>query len=217
MKKTLIASTLMLASMAHADVLGVTAEIGQFSPDVTFNGQINNQSADVNFGGEKNNYYGIAFEHPVPLIPNVRLQGSTLEGQSDNVDLNIDSTDLTLYYELLDGLAWIDLDLGLSIRSMDIDARVNTSTDSESVILPAAYLSAYFTLPGLPLQVGGEVKALTIGDSSIKDTVFKLKYQSPFFVGVEGGYRNANFDIKESDINSEIKFDGFFVGVFADF
>lgn len=217
MKKALIASTLVLASTAHADVLGLTAEFGQFSPDVSFNGQLNNQTADVDFDGDKNSYYGIAFEHPVPLVPNVRLQGSTMEGQDSGVAMKVDSTDYTLYYELLDGLAWLDLDVGISIRDMDIKASVNNSTASESIVLPTGYLSAYVTLPTLPLQIGGEIKTISAGDSSVSDTTFKIKYQSPFVVGVEGGYRNANFDINEGSIDSEIEFDGFFVGVFADF
>lgn len=217
MKKALIASTLLLAGAAQADILGVTAEVGQFSPDASFNGRLDTQTANADFNGEDNTYYGIAFEHPVPLIPNVRLQNSTLEGYSPDVDMKVDSTDYTLYYELLDGLAWLDLDLGISIRDLDIDARVNSSNTSESVVLPTGYLSAYFTIPTLPIQIGGEVKAISAGDSSISDTTFKIKYQSPFIVGLEGGYRNANFDIDEGSIDSELEFDGFFVGVFADF
>jgi len=217
MKKALIASTLLLAGAAQADVLGLTAEVGQFSPDASFDGRIDNTTSNVDFDGEDNTYYGIAFEHPVPLIPNVRLQGSTLEGYSADADIKIDSTDYTLYYEILDGLAWLDLDVGISLRDLDIDARVDNSTASESAVIPTGYLSAYFTIPTLPLQVGGEIKTLDVGDSSINDTTFKIKYQSPFVVGVEGGYRTANFDIDEGSIDSEIEFDGFFIGVFADF
>jgi len=217
MKKALIASTLLLAGAAQADVLGLTAEVGQFSPDASFDGRIDNTTSNVDFDGEDNTYYGIAFEHPVPLIPNVRLQGSTLEGYSADADIKIDSTDYTLYYEILDGLAWLDLDVGISLRDLDIDARVGSSRASESAVIPTGYLSAYFTIPALPLQVGGEIKTLDVGDSSINDTTFKIKYQSPFVVGVEGGYRTANFDIDEGSIDSEIEFDGFFIGVFADF
>jgi len=217
MKKALIASTLLLAGAAQADVLGLTAEVGQFSPDASFDGRIDNTTRNVDFDGEDNTYYGIAFEHPVPLIPNVRLQGSTLEGYSADADIKIDSTDYTLYYEILDGLAWLDLDVGISLRDLDIDARVGSSRASESAVIPTGYLSAYFTIPTLPLQIGGEIKTLEIGDSSINDTTFKIKYQSPFVVGVEGGYRTANFDIDEGSIDSEIEFDGFFIGVFADF
>ena len=217
MKKALIASTLLLAGAAQADVLGLTAEVGQFSPDASFDGRIDNTTSNVDFDGEDNTYYGIAFEHPVPLIPNVRLQGSTLEGYSADADIKIDSTDYTLYYEILDGLAWLDLDVGISLRDLDIDARVGNSTASESAVIPTGYLSAYFTIPTLPLQIGGEIKTLEIGDSSINDTTFKIKYQSPFVVGVEGGYRTANFDIDEGSIDSEIEIDGFIIGVFADF
>ena len=217
MKKALAASVLLLASTAQADIIGLTAEVGQYSPDTSFDGSLQGQYANSSFDGEDNTYFGVALEHPVPLIPNVRLQGVTFEGKSNDVDAKIESTDYTLYYELLDGLAWLDLDAGVSFRQMDIDARVGANSESESATLPTGYLSAYFTIPTLPIQLGGELKTLTIGDSKINDTTFKIKYESPFFVGIEGGYRDASFEIDEGSIDSDIEFDGFFVGVFADF
>ena len=217
MKKALIASSILLASTANADVLGLTAEIGQYSPDASFDGSVNGQSANSDLSGKDTTYYGIAIEHPVPLVPNFRLQDSKLEGSGTNASTKIDSTDYTLYYEVLDGLAWLDLDLGVSFRQMDVDARVNNTRTSESFVLPTGYVSAYFTLPTLPISVGGELKTLALGDSSVTDTTFKVKYQSPYIVGVEGGYRNANLTIDEGDMDTEVDFDGFFIGVFADF
>ena len=217
MKKALIASSILLASAAQADVLGLTAEIGQYSPDASFNGSVNGQTTNSDLSGDSATYFGVAFEHPVPVIPNVRLQGSTLEASNSNTQVKIDNTDYTLYYELLDGLAWLSLDAGVSFRQMDMDARIGSSSASESFILPTGYVAAYFTLPTLPISVGGELKTLAIGDSSITDTTVKVKYESPFFVGVEGGYRNANLTIDEGSIDTEVDFDGFFVGVFADF
>lgn len=217
MKKALIASSILLAGAANADVLGLTAEIGQYSPDATFNGSVNGNSSNSDLSGESNTYFGVAFEHPVPVIPNIRLQGSTLEGSSNDAYAKIDSTDYTLYYEILDGLAWIDLDVGVSFRQMDVEATSNGSSASESLILPTGYVSAYFTIPTLPISVGGELKTLAIGDSSVTDTTIKVKYQSPFIVGVEGGYRNANLTIDEGDLNTEVDFDGLYIGVFADF
>ena len=217
MKKTLIASTLLFASMAQADVIGLTAEVGRFSPDTSFEGKIDNNYANTSFDGEGNTYYGIAYEHPVPFIPNVRLQGNTLEGYSDDVSAKVDTTDLTFYYEILDDLTWLELDAGLTLRKLDVEARVGNETESEDGVLPAGYLSAYFTIPTLPLQVGGEIKAISVGDSSMNDTTFKVKYQSPFVVGLEAGYRDVSFDIDEGDIDSELTFEGPFIGVYADF
>ncbi len=217
MKKALVASTILLASAANADVLGLTAEIGQYSPDASFDGRVDGQSYNSDLSADSTTYYGIAFEHPIPVIPNVRLQGSTLEGSDSNASTKVDATDYTLYYEILDGLAWLDLDVGVSFRQMDVDARVNNSKASESFVLPTGYVSAYFTIPTLPISLGGEMKTLAVGDSSVTDTTLKVKYQSPFIVGVEGGYRNANLKIDEGSIDTEVDFDGFFIGVFADF
>ena len=217
MKKTLIASTLLLATTAQADVIGLTAEIGRFSPDSSFEGTLEDNYANTDFDGDSNTYYGIAYEHPIPLLPNVRLQGNTLEGYSDDVSAKVDTTDLTFYYEILDDLTWLELDAGITLRKLDVDARVGNETASEDGVLPAGYLSAYVTIPTLPVQVGGEIKAISAGDSSMKDTTFKVKYQSPFVVGIEGGYRDVSFDIDEGDINSELTFDGPFIGIYADF
>ena len=217
MKKILFTSSLLLTSLAHADFIGLTAEIGHFSPDTSFEGTLADNYANSNFDGEGNTYYGLALEHPVPLLPNVRLQGNTLEGYSKDVSAKVDTTDLTFYYEILDDLTWLELDAGITLRKLDVDARVGNETASEDGVLPAGYLSAYVTIPTLPVQVGGEIKAISAGDSSMKDTTFKVKYQSPFVVGIEGGYRDVSFDIDEGDINSELTFDGPFIGIYADF
>ncbi|MBM6551596.1 TIGR04219 family outer membrane beta-barrel protein [Marinomonas ostreistagni] len=218
MKKTFATAALLLATTAaQADTLGLTAEVGHFSPDMSFKGTLDDNYANTNFDGENDTYFGIAFEHLVPLVPNVRLQSVTFEGRNDDVAAKIDTVDYTLYYEILDDLTWLNLDAGLTLRQMDVDARVGNERASEDGVIPAGYLSAYVSIPTLPIQVGGEIKAISAGDSSMKDTTFKIKYQSPFVVGIEGGYRDVSFDIDEGRIDSDLDFDGFFVGVYADF
>jgi hypothetical protein len=51
----------------------------------------------------------LAFEHPIPLIPNAKIRYVNLKSQTENevagqpvYDLNIDHTDFILYYEILD-------------------------------------------------------------------------------------------------------------------
>ncbi|ETI60331.1 TIGR04219 family outer membrane beta-barrel protein [Marinomonas profundimaris] len=191
MKSALLLSTALLASAAHADVLGLTAEAGTFA---------------VNDGDDFNSYYGIAVEHPIPLIPNVRLQHQALE-QKDKADLSFN--DYTLYYEFLDGLLWLDLDAGVTFRKIS-DAG-NSDIDGT---YPLVYVSAYVSFPGTALSIGGEVKNGGGSDADISDTTFKIKYQPLIFAGIEAGYRTMT-----EDFSSAGKYEpkGAFIGVFVDF
>ena len=78
MRPALILGSLLVAANANADFIGLTAEVGSFSPDAdttaaTTGSTVSNNNMDADTGA----YYGIAFEHPIPLIPNVRIQGHT--------------------------------------------------------------------------------------------------------------------------------------------
>ncbi|NLQ19138.1 TIGR04219 family outer membrane beta-barrel protein [Marinomonas sp. M1K-6] len=194
MKSALLLSTALLASTAHADILGLTAEAGSFL---------------TNDGEDFNSYYGIAVEHPIPLIPNVRLQHQELEEKVGSTKIDTSFNDYTLYYEFLDGLLWLDLDAGVTFRK--IDETGNSDIDGT---YPLGYLSAFVSIPGTALSVGGEVKSGGGSDADITDTTFKIKYQPLVFAGIEAGYRTMT-----QDFASAGKFEpkGAFIGVFVDF
>lgn len=224
MKSALVLTTALLAGAAHADVLGLTAEVGSYSPSAD-NSFINNhgsskQSADLD--GKSGTYFGIAFEHPLPIIPNVRFQSLSLKANGSvggsSAKLDLSHQDYTLYYEFLDGLLWIDLDAGLTLRKFDGSVTIAGSKTDLSDSYPLGYLSGYVTVPGTRLSFGGEVKAGGFDGSSITDTTLKVKYETPFLVGIEGGYRKMNLDL--SDIggkNVKSDFSGVFIGAFVDF
>ena len=158
MKKLLLASMVTCcAPNAFADFIGVHGSISGWQS--TFSGKIAGTkklaererygwgvpSFDERGFDEEQQLFGyIAFEHPVPLLPNVRLGFSKIEDSGTSLDyidtrrldrgiingeqiytvlaqnvyteLNIDALDLTLYYEVLDN--WVNLDLGLTVRQM---------------------------------------------------------------------------------------------------
>ena len=86
------------------------------------------------------------FEHPVPMLPNIRIARSEIEdagvgvltspfefggdafvpGQSVTTTVDMTHTDVTLYYELVD-LAF-DLDLGLTARVLDSQLTIDGVT-----------------------------------------------------------------------------------------
>ncbi|MFT2110046.1 TIGR04219 family outer membrane beta-barrel protein [Marinomonas sp. 2405UD68-3] len=233
MKAALLLSYLVLASTAQADVLGLTAEFGTFSPDPTIEFSDHDETSETtDMDADSSSYYGIAFEHPLPLIPNIRLQGTNLtsegtvtsdvvfEGQtlSGKAKLDLSHTDYTFYYEFLDGILWLELDAGFTIRDFDGSIELDSVRSDLSATIPLAYISAYATIPSTSLSIGGEFKALSIGDSSVTDTTIKVKYETPFLVGIEGGYRSMNIDlvdIDNKDVNSDSS--GVFLGAFIDF
>lgn len=197
MKNALLLSTALLASAAQADVLGVTAEAGSYL---------------TNDGEDFNSYFGVALEHPIPVIPNFRIQSQSLEGDfggSSNVDVSF--KDYTLYYEFLDGLLWLDLDAGVTFRDIELSG-------AGSDTYPLAYASAYVSFPGTNLSVGGEYKTGGGSDADITDTTFKIKYQALYFGGLELGYRTIDEDVKKIGNSSfDAEFTGVFVGAFLDF
>ncbi|MBJ7538280.1 TIGR04219 family outer membrane beta-barrel protein [Marinomonas sp. C1424] len=189
MKPALLLSTALLASAAQADFIGAEAEAGVF---------LNND------GEDSNSYFGLAIEHPIPLIPNVRFQHQSLE-EENQPDLSFN--DYTLYYEF--GLLWLDLDLGATFRQ--IGDSNNSTIDGT---YPLGYVSAYLSIPGTPFSVGGEFKSGGGSDADITDTTFKVKFQPLPFVGLEAGYRTIEEQFQSSTV-FEPK--GAFIGVFADF
>lgn len=193
MKSALLLSTALLASAAHADILGLTAEAGTYASNSGKN------NLDLN------SYFGIAIEHPIPLIPNIRLQHQSME-TSNNADLSFN--DYTLYYELLDGLTLVNLDVGATFRKID------NNISSIDGTYPLLYVSAFLDIPGTAVSVGGELKSGGGSDADITDTTFKVKFQPLVFAGLELGYRTVTEDFKS---NAKIEPKGVFIGAFVDF
>ncbi|WNO10966.1 TIGR04219 family outer membrane beta-barrel protein [Teredinibacter sp. KSP-S5-2] len=211
MKKLIIGSTLLLTTgSAFADIVGIYAGGGVWGTEL--NGEIGEttESAqpldadDLGVDAEANTFFYVALEHPVPVIPNIKLMHSALklEGETNNlagtvVDLDPDSsefivpadgyvntevdfshTDATLYYEILDN--YISIDLGLTARALDGYARVSTHQDVEEVefdgVVPMLYLKGQFDLPFTGWYAGGHGNFLSIGDNEFTDLDVRIGY-----------------------------------------
>ena len=220
MKSALFFTTALLVGAAQADVLGLTAEVASYYPSAD-----NSFISDYDLDSEHGTYVGIAFEPPLALIPNVRFQNQNLELQANDTPgrpsakIDLSHQDYTLYYEFLDGLLWINLDAGVTFRHFDVSLQSNDS-------YTLGYLSGYMTVPGTRLSLGAEVKTggsvylntvnteLFDRSRNVTDTTFKVKYQTPFFVGLEGGYRKMKLHLSK-DIKSASS--AIFIGAFVGF
>lgn len=185
---------------------------------------------------ESQGYLFATLEHPVPILPNVRLMYTSLdhagsgptsfifEGESFSGtvanEFSIEQTDILAYYEILDNV--VSLDLGLNIRLFDLTYMINddlgTSTSgSVSAPVPMLYgLIGASPWPGLLISAEGNY--MSVSGSTLSDFNAKIAYTTDFFVGIEAGYRAQSIELDDvDDTNAKIDFQGPFVGAYLKF
>lgn len=238
---------LAVGSPAFADILGARFGAGMWDHDPS--GYIRYQSTnsshnadlknDLNLEDDKEGYFYALVEHPVPLIPNLKVMqtGLTSSGsgtissdfqyggdsyqRNDPItsELVLDHTDVTLYWQLLDNV--VSFDFGITAKMVDAEATLTsgstTTHNSFDGIVPMGYLGVGVTpWPGLEFRVEGS--ALSVGDSSLTDYTAKVSYTTSYLLGIEAGVRSLELELDDLDqVYSNMKFDGPFVGVYLDF
>ena len=241
--KQLLAAT-MLATFAagtQADIIGATAGAYQWKQswegDVQSGPDAIDMNDDLGYDDENGTSIYVALEHPIPVLPNIRLQRTdldisernnlsrtfTFEGDvytaADTVNSTTDltHTDATLYYEVLDN--WVNLDVGLTVRMFDGEVRLATTGREGSIELdapvPMLYGNARFNLPltGLYAQAVGNV--ISFGDNSVTDMAVGLGYEVAI-VSLEVGYRNFDVSLEDDDEEASVTVDGIYFGVNID-
>ncbi len=241
MKKLILAASICaMAPMASADtLLGIYAGAGQWQSD--YSGDIgeggNNVTLDeLGFTDSDNNFFYVALEHPVPLLPNARIQHMdlssqqsgtisrdfTLDGEtftaSEQVDSDLDltHTDFVLYYEFLDN--WVTLDLGLNVRKFDGYVTAESENRSQSVTIdeaiPMLYGKVQFDLPLTGWAVGVEGSGISYDDNTLTDLSAKVSYmfESVVDLGLELGYRQMNLELNE-DVTADVELKGPYAAV----
>ena len=230
---------------AQADFIGASIGGGMWnaSPSGTIQKTNNPGESELDidndlYWGSNNNVYAFAtLEHPVPILPNVRLMytrisqdgegpanftfdGISYTGNVKN-DFTIATTDLLFYYEILDNV--VSVDLGLNIRNLSVDYTITetgsstTSSDSSSQTIPMLY-GMVGASPIPDLLISGELSYIAYSGSTISDFTAKVSYTTSFFVGVEAGYRKQQYTFDDvNDTNADLSFDGVFAGAYVKF
>lgn len=242
MNKLLIATlTLFAAAYAHADFIGVHAGMGvwnvEMDGDVGVTEQIS--SEDLGISDDSNTWYYLAVEHPVPVLPNVRITNSPLELEGDatltrdftfeeetfsasdqvSSDIDLSHIDYTLYYEILDTITSIDL--GLTGRAFDGEASIGSTSIFERVavdgVIPMLYSRVQVDLPLTGFYAGGTLNYVSLSDNTLQDLELRVGYMTSALVaniGVELGYRILNLELEDSDdFQSDITIDGIYAAV----
>ncbi len=227
------ASMLAAAPVVSADILGVGATVGYWDADYSGEASKGNDRVDLerdlNLSNDSNANLTAYFEHPVPVLPNVRL-AYTRTKQSGNGQLNtgydgvsgavrseleLEQLDVTLYYEILDN--WVNLDLGLTVRDFSgellVQNRNDTSQFSETkadAVLPLVYAAARFDLPFTGVSVGGDANAIAYDGDSVYDFNVYGQYEMSL-LQLRAGYRQISLDYEDGDDNLDIELSGPFV------
>lgn len=245
MRKTMMAmggALVMAAPLAQADVVGLGASVSYWDSSLSGKavnkGDAVNVDNDLNLDSDSTTNATLYLEHPVPVLPNVRLnytlikqsgQGRLGLSKFENIpagtdvrsDLDLEQLDLTLYYEVLDN--WVNLDLGLTARDLSGDLTVRDTTDTAPVskttvdaVIPMGYVAARFDLPLTGVSVGGEGNFIGYSGDSIRDFNVFGQY-AVSMLQLRAGYRQMAIDYEDSDNRLDLKIDGPFISAGVSF
>lgn len=153
-----------------------------------------------------------AFEHPIPFVPNVKLQKTDMSADSGANSVDLSHTDSTIYYEILDN--FVSVDIGLTSRAFDGEYDVGTPramTDTTTLL----YASAEVIVPITGLSFGMEVqKDFGLDDNTIDDVKVRVRYEVFGSMGLELGQRTVTMTLKESAPNTNsLEFSGTYLAL----
>ena len=232
---SLILAFSALSSNANADALGLYVGGGVWDHDPvgtfgTVGDDVINMETNLKYVDEKDSYVYAAFEHFVPLVPNVRIERASMghTGASSatfdfngvpvaagNSTVNLDTTDAILYWRLLDN--WVNLDLGFTARKLDADFTLGDETVAVSETIPMLYIAAQFDLPLTGLSIGADINHISYSDASYQDIRLRAIYEMGV-IGFELGLKTTNLELKGLDsVNADLEFKGMMVGAFLHF
>lgn len=246
MKKSIMAATILaslMSSTASADMIAglyVGAQGWNMGTDGGF--AYSSSLTDFSFDDESQGSFYVAVEHPIPLVPNVKIQRTSMDTNGDvtltsnftfnnnlfitssslTTDLDVSNTDYILYYELFDN-DLITFDLGINGKYVDGSILVqdrndisNNASSSFSGIVPMVYSKLAL---GLPLTGWGafvEGSFLSIDDNTLYDyqaaVTYSLLDNIAVDLTVQLGYRSLTLELDDLD---NIYTDLEFKGVFA--
>ena len=236
------AATLLLASApAQADFIGIYASADYWNYDGAASVAQTNQSPEnFDLGSQKQASIAVSLEHPVPFLPNVRVRHTRLKGDDTlnslafafdnkvylgdvNLALDFTSTDLILYYEILDNI--VSVDVGIAAKQFDGELLVRgntplptTSTVKFTETIPMVYGSVGGSLPFTGFSFKAEAAGVSYDGSSVSDIQAEVKYDFinnlAVDLGIKAGYRQLKVDLEDVEkTDANLDFKGPYLGL----
>ncbi|RVU33194.1 TIGR04219 family outer membrane beta-barrel protein [Rheinheimera riviphila] len=241
---TLGCVVLLLNNNARADLLGLTlsGDYAKLSPSGQGGDHLFSQPLQFSDDGWQS--WSVAFEHPLPLVPNVALRrqtarwsGTTLLQGNFRLDaqhfasqshiqnaLDLQSTDVSFYYEVLDN-SLLALDLGVSAMQYDAELAVTepvSRTRTASGFLPLLYSHLTINVWGTDTALFWQGQYTDYRDQQWAQTKVGLSYQmldlTAMTLAIKFGWQQqsvALIDKDQLDIDMQMK--GPFLALEADF
>jgi outer membrane protein len=240
--KKLVLFMLFTLSRLPADTIGGEVSLGFFNHQPNGNASYKGNEADIEdtlgYSEEQDIFLKAYLEHPLPLIPNIKLGYTTLsqEGSSNVNDftwgdttyngtiessLSLDMSDITLYYEFLDH--WTEMDAGVTLRYISGNMDVYNSSSSDvadfSAWVPMLYGKVRLNLPTTDLSLQLEANAVSYWDITTYDYELSARYTLAMGVGLEAGYKAFHIDSDElvNGFDADMDFSGPYAAAIWDF
>jgi outer membrane protein len=221
---------LCLSQKSDADtLLGLYAGAQTWNMQTSGGFSSNDDNANFNFDEQVNSNLYVAFEHPVPLIPNVKLQRTVIDSKGETTldtsfdfggktytygsnlitDVELIATDFILYYELFDN-DLISFDLGLNAKYIDGDLFVtdngdntNSAREKFSGTIPMVYSRLALGLPLTGLGAFVEGSFLSVDDQTLSDyqaaVTYSLIENLAIDLTFQIGYRAITLELDDID------------------
>lgn len=244
-----VTAAFLLPSLSSADLLGVRVGANYWDYDIsgTVRYETKNSANDIDVNkdlgydsGNLGHYYA-AFEHPVPFLPNVKISKTDIDEDANgrlsqtveyggvtftaneavSSEVELDQTDITLYYSPLDTVA--NIDVGINAKYIDSSASITGATSGRadadvSGWVPMGYLGLGLDLPLTGLSISADISYVQYDSSSFYDYTVRATYESPWHVGADVGYRKIKLDLDDFDDSfADVDFDGPYAGLYLYF
>lgn len=186
---------------------------------------------------ETSRQLSLFIEHPLPLLPNVRLRDTQLDlsGDSDlsasflgqdfdepvHSQLDLSHSDLTLYWGL--PVPLVDINFGMTGRQFNGKAVVangmgKTSSADIDMVLPMAYAGVRFDAP-FGLYAMADANYVAYSGNSLSDITYGIGYDLPIplpmvDIGLEAGYRSLRLQADDgwADLDTDVDVSGAWYG-----
>jgi outer membrane protein len=238
MKKIVLKTALLgslIVSAANADVARVEMGVGAWGQ--TPNGTIkyNDGTTHGTYTSDKKDdtqaYAWLLIKHPIPIIPNLRLEYVDVKdsgiisgvgfkdfdlpgGASTTARFEMKQYDIVPYYNILDNTMWTTIDLGIDIKVIDAtyeadnvklkDTGVVTPkyTDKDTVIIPLVYARARVEIPATNIGLEADGKYVTYDGSTVYDFRAKIDYTFDFVPVVQPAIE-VGYRVQKFDVKSD--------------
>jgi outer membrane protein len=225
--------------------LGMTADVDFWNMESAGSFADNNNMQSFDLDTERNAILTLAFEHPLPLVPNIKIRTNDLSSSGDQrlsddfsfsdtnfpagLDVSVDfvaqNTDFIFYYEIFDNDT-VSFDLGMNVKYLDGDIEVESNglrgSETFDGYVPMLHGAVQVGIPATRVSLFGDLNLLSVGDHTLQDytagVAFKLIESLAVDIRLKGGYHRISLELDDLDgIYTDWDFDGAFLGVQADF